>query len=548
MRYLAALAVLLFTQVGYSAPPEDQCDPNTYAVQGHRGCRQARSGPNMPGVGGGGGGGGGPTAINNTKSIQFDGVNEFCQVADSDELECDDENEFTYCAWVYLDVAATTKTILGKEDYSTDRTFYLTSLGVSGTHWILYAIMDSNDTNCAHSGFAWIIGGYMDQARWYHVCGVWDGAGATNTDRLKVYINGNEAYQGETGTIPDDVLDCDSSFDIGVHDGLGRYWGTGNIDQVVQWCDAKSGADIYTLYNDGTPAHPDDVDSDYRIYLPIGDDDGAGDDETTMANSGTSADLTCTNVEAGDYVEEVPTGTFSDTNSLALDGVDEFVSITDHDTLECDDEDEVTACVWVKNIRSRNNKAFIAKGSVSSESWELETRVCTSNTSCQIMFRIQGAHVRTDTEVMLEDTWYLLCGVYDGDAAGGTNLDKAKIYLNGSSVADNSSGTIPTTMNNGATPFTVGQWDGGTRYKDSVFSEAYFWCDALSDAQMTTLYNSGTPLNPASVQANQRVWLRFGDEPGDSASGFDNLGLWRIGTGVTSATNLEAGDIGTDVP
>lgn len=231
---------------------------------------------------------------------------------------------------------------------------------------------------------------------------------------------------------------------------------------------------------------------------------------------------------------------FLNATSLATDGVDEYVYIDDEDALECDDEDEVTACAWVKAIRSRQNKAFMAKGAPATATWELETRLCTANTSCQVMFRGPVGWVGTNAQVMLEDTWYLLCVVYDGDG-GASNFDKVQIYLNETNVADIDNGTIPSTLPDDTGVFTVAQWDSAGRYKDAIFNEVYMGCEALNSTQISTLYNDGEPIDPTTVFSDLRVWFRF---ESDNTTTITNYGSASNGIGV----NLEEADFVSDVP
>lgn len=93
--------------------------------------------------------------------------------------------------------------------------------------------------------------------------------------------------------------------------------------------------------------------------------------------------------------------------------------------------------------------------------------------------------------------------VYDG--AGATDADKLKIYLDGVAQSVTFTGTIPATLQNPATPLTIGAWDiagsGITYYNDCAINRVRIWKDAKTAGNVTTLYNSGAGLLHADLGA-----------------------------------------------
>lgn len=85
---------------------------------------------------------------------------------------------------------------------------------------------------------------------WYHIVMVFDGDGATNADRLKVYINNVMDTLSFTGTIPSVMQNGTADFVIGKWPGLNRNW-FGYIDETAIWSRALSGAEVTELYNGG---------------------------------------------------------------------------------------------------------------------------------------------------------------------------------------------------------------------------------------------------------------------------------------------------------
>ena len=80
--------------------------------------------------------------------------------------------------------------------------------------------------------------------KWYHVAFVYDGDGATNPDRLKIYVDGEEKTLSFMGTIPSLLQNSSASVKIGKFGGtLDRYF-NGTIDDVRIYNRALSEAEI----------------------------------------------------------------------------------------------------------------------------------------------------------------------------------------------------------------------------------------------------------------------------------------------------------------
>lgn len=89
----------------------------------------------------------------------------------------------------------------------------------------------------------------FNTSSWYHVAFVYDGTGATNADRLKMYVNGIAQAIVFTGTIPSSLQDGDGApFLLGRLGGTGIY-ADGRIDSAGIWGRVLSGSDITALFN-----------------------------------------------------------------------------------------------------------------------------------------------------------------------------------------------------------------------------------------------------------------------------------------------------------
>ncbi len=217
------------------------------------------------------------------------------------------------------------------------------------------------------------------------------------------------------------------------------------------------------------------------------------------------------------------------TYSIAPEVAETYIA-TDEDALECDGEDELTFCVWLKN---NGTNAFIFS---KTQSW----RVFHFDSNDNVIFYIDSAGCTPATNYVqsgndLTGDWHHVCGVFDGDA-GPTNDDRIKLYVDGASSTGIDFGTVPATLDDCASNLTIAGPAG--------IDEAYVSCEALSAAQILDIYNSGSPEDSTSVFSDLRVHVRMGDAEGDSETTLVNSGA---GGNFTSST-VDADDIVEDVP
>jgi hypothetical protein len=173
--------------------------------------------------------------VTNTKSIDFDGTDEYLDIADFTPV--DSASAFTVSAWVKCTNTGGTNGIFHKA--KTDD--FNISFRVSG-NTIMFAVEGGSD---AFGTF-----GYTSTS-WNHLVAVFNGSGSANADRCKIYLNGASQSLSFTGTIPSAVSDLsDSDTYIG---RVGSSYFSGNIDEVAFWNTALDGDAVKAVYNNAKP-------------------------------------------------------------------------------------------------------------------------------------------------------------------------------------------------------------------------------------------------------------------------------------------------------
>tara|TARA_R100001443_G_scaffold54639_1_gene66058 strand:- start:158 stop:1594 length:1437 start_codon:yes stop_codon:yes gene_type:complete len=227
------------------------------------------------------------------------------------------QRTFTFSAWVKFSHINT-----GVSDWST---LYsagdYTSTGPSFRigHHTNNSLQVSFYTNSAYTGYYRTDALFRDCSAWYHfVCAI-DTTQATNTNRVKIYVNGEQA---STDSV---VSHISQNYDTGVNTGiqheLGLFTNGGNPTAVASEYIAE------THLIDGqalAPTEFGEVDSDTGIWIPkkytgsygtngvyldYADAGDLGDDE-----SGNGNDYTEYNMDASDQATDTPTNNFCTLN------------------------------------------------------------------------------------------------------------------------------------------------------------------------------------------------------------------------------------------
>ncbi len=174
-------------------------------------------------------------------SINFDGNNDFIITDINEELNA--VSEFTYETWIKVDEWKNWAKVMGKEIKS------IIELGDSNGEIYLQVRNGGNTHGYSTSA--------VYKGVWTHIAMVFNGNGATNEDKLKLYLNGQEKTLQYSADIPEKTIDIDFPFAI-----ASRYNGqdmfNGSMDDIRVWTKAIDGATIKEWYNKSLEStHPD---------------------------------------------------------------------------------------------------------------------------------------------------------------------------------------------------------------------------------------------------------------------------------------------------
>lgn len=155
-----------------------------------------------------------------------------------------------------------------------DRASYSDNLGASVTAFTLAAWADQNSVAANKCFIGWTgtgdlpsiytdatgvvvrVGDATEYGRvtfagttsWFHAVMVYDGSGAADADRLKLYINGVDQSLTYNATIPSSITGTGT---FRISGGAGNMWWDGLVDEAAVWERAITPAEVDDLYNGG---------------------------------------------------------------------------------------------------------------------------------------------------------------------------------------------------------------------------------------------------------------------------------------------------------
>ena len=212
-------------------------------------------------------------------SFEFDGVDNYVELGSLSNLQ--NATEYSVSSWFKSPLNNLYQVIWGWFDGADG---YLQLLLISDGSFVVYNYRTSTAYGLSATGL-------VSADTWYNALVVFDGSGATNADRLKLYINGNPITLTYTGTIPTQTgTMLINTMWLGASNSP-NFWGLeGNIDEVSIFDSAISIGDVW----DGS-GEPTDVSavSGLANYYKMGEEATFGGGDWTVpdqvgTNNGTA--------------------------------------------------------------------------------------------------------------------------------------------------------------------------------------------------------------------------------------------------------------------
>ncbi len=444
----------------------------------------------------------------NNYSISLDGTNDYINGNNFNANTLIGTGDMTVSMWVKLDTSSQYDTLLYLGGNGVEY-LQLRQFEVSGAMKFDIRARVGSTGNAQCTGTTTITTG-----TWHNV--VFTRSGTT----CKLYLNGSLEQTATDANFGTDFGTSGTSVTwIGAYVG-GYSHMDGLIDEMSIWDEALTSTEITAIYNSGTPIN---LASDSGNYASSANlvgwwrfEENTG---TSIADSSTNSN-TATLTNGPTFSTDVP---FPSVYALDFDGTDDYVEVSDHDDLSFGNsstDSAFTMAGWVK-LDSTSLQRFITKSTSSTAEYIFGTGSGSNlllalydDTTSVVRYRLSSATLSTGT-------WTHVAVTH----SGGT----IKLFINGSEDSGTSSdiGSY-TAMHNSTGTVRLGAYQNGSQYTNGKLDELAIWDEALTSAEITAMYNSGSPLNLAkdlgnyASSDNLTAWWRLENNTNDSSGNGHN--------------------------
>ena len=362
--------------------------------------------------------------------------------------------------------------------------------------------------------------GDINDGKWHHVVGTWDGT--TNANAFKIYVD--NVATSTTSTKTDIRATSNIPTTIGAIPNAFTRAFDGNISNVQIWDTNLSSTDVETLYNYGSPIRtlaniPQS--SSLKAWYKL--------DASEVYNSTTTEWSIDNNQNPSAY----PSSLDFDASSSDYIQIPYNVNLTPQNG-------NFTISAWINTdnlsgwhpIWSTQNLSSGGRA-VALHTFGNKVRATVGGSTNNPSYGGSWALLLDSTESLITSTWYHIAVSYDmsGDA---------QIYINGNT--DNS-GPIENPQTNWTTGDRfIGEGEG---YWDGRISNLSIWNTALTSTQVTELYNNGTPSNLSNHSATSNLvswWKLNNTTTGIEDSKGSNNGTNNGATEYTGFVNTLVGE------
>ena len=462
------------------------------------------------------------STFTNTKSIEFDGVD--------DVVNCGNDSSLAFASDVSISVwVNTTQTTSGA---MVGKAYYrLEFLADGRVSWAVYRT--SSAGRFAYSTTA------INDGNWHHIV-------ATHKANGNQYVYVDGQLEGTT-TANTSILTSSANFCIGRRTLTHSKILNGLRDEVAVFNDELSSSDVSSIYNSGTP---NDLSSYSSLvsWWRMGD----GDTFPTITDNKGDNDGTMTNMASDDIVDFVPDTTVgvANTKSLDFDGSNDYVNAGDKDEYSFGDgtnDSPFSMSFWfyADSLNSTNRVTITKYGDSSNREYIVQVRE--SFVSAILYDSTNGSNqlIINHTSGVTFNTgqWYHIAFTYDGSST----TEGADLYVDGvvASTATKTKSLGYTAMGNKNSDLQVGARTNGSKYTKGHIDEVALFDYELSADAISEIYSirgSGRAAdmnNLTNATTDPILWYRMGD--GDTYPTITNNGSLASADGTM--TNMASSSI-----
>ena len=465
-----------------------------------------------------------PTAFD-SYSFEYDGVSDYFEGTSTyDEL--DTQNNFTFSFWIKPSNLTNDQVVFsignGAVDVNEQQFFF--RLFATGQVYMYMRDLGK---------YARTSVGAITTNTWQHVLVCRDHSEAIG-QKAKIFIDGIDATDYDGTRYWSNTTNATTGLMIGEHTNNQYTPFVGNIDELAIW-DTDQRSNVSEIYGSGVAVDLNSLATAPSPITWIREENASWDgSKWTIDDENTSYQLESSGMTSSSKSTDVPTApSFTNINSVAFDGILDYVDCGDNDNLSFGDgvtDSPFSISTWI-NIGNTKARGVVSKYGAIGTEWLFY--MVGGKARLLLKDNINSATIfATGSTALTLNTWYHVGITYDGNGLSGIN-----IYVNGSLETLTTSGSGYVAMSNTSQPLELGKYS--TLEFLGKLDEVAIFNSELSSSDITTIYNAGVPNDISSLSPIS--WWRCGD--GDTAPTLtDN------GSGGNDGTMTNFSTFSTDVP
>ena len=468
--------------------------------------------------------GGGTPSFSNVNSFEFDGVDDYFLGAGT-YSEIDGLNNFAFSFWIKPSTLANFRQIVTIGTSNADyRAQQIQIASTSGRIQVYVSGMS----------YFWNSTASLTQDAWNHILVTRDSSRPIN-EKGKVYINGVDASSSDNTRHWTNNAVANSGLMIGRHNNGWSSLFSGKIDEVAVYTQDMASY-ISEIYGGGQPVDLNNLATAPQptTWQRMGEDATWNGATWTMTDINSGYTNRSINMVEANRTTDVPIP-FTNTKSILLDGVDDFVTMGD--TLDFERTESFSLSAWIKRGTTGVDDSIVSKMESSGSYRGYFLYITNSN---KIRFILRNVNTTSNrlfvdsTSTITNTNWNHILVTYDGSSSG----SGVKIYINGVSDTVTTTGTLSATILN-SSPFNIGARNSNSLFATATIDEVSVFNSELSQSDVTSIYNGGVPNDISSL--SPLSWWRCGD--GDTSPTLTDNGSASNNGTMTNFTTFS-----TDVP
>ncbi len=400
-------------------------------------------------------------------ALNFNGTSNYGIISSNINSTLDGASQFTIESWVFARTLADLKTIFSKSTSANACiAIQLSSASSVGNDDFLISVCNGA------SSYGTTNTNIISVNKWNHIAVIYNGSGAANADKLKLYVNGVQQTLTFTGTIPSVTASGATAY-LGSTGGTSLFW-DGKIDEFRIWNTARTESQIRETMDKEIPAT-----TGLKAYYLMSE--GLGTSLNDYSGNGNNVTL------YGSPVFKA-SGCFSGTrNSLLFDGTSSYISLPAGVDSLIDNKQTFTFCGWIYPTNLRNWNIIFDKTNGTNEFGVMLSGSSRGGTDEILIVHSVGSYLATSayttSNILTINNWYHIAIVLDG-----TQYETLKLYVNGQQQNLTSTSTVQATFPPGGV-LTIGKKAVFSNIWQGNFDEFSFWNVALSQSSIREMMN-----------------------------------------------------------